>query len=263
MRANEFLTELFQSHSGYEINSVPYGDTVQNGQLKYVFVTDPDDKNEYGRQGEVVIKQIKDANVDLIFVEFNIEGSTDTSGLGDQFKILGAVVKSVNRYCRIYKPKYIVFETEDPKKLSMYKAMVRRQVFPGYQTIVQSLDDYNKLIATDKELTNQIGPRLAGFADEMVMLQRTEGADNIKPPEVKGQYVIYGLNKYRGKVFHRLDAPSQDKALQFAREWIEQNSKRLGERWGLDRGRHWDLAKDTHGEFAPAPAGQYSVVGQN
>jgi hypothetical protein len=263
MRAKEFLTELFQSHSGYEINSVPYGDTVQNGQLKYVFVTDPDDKNEYGRQGEVVIKQIKDANVDLIFVEFNIEGSTDTSGLGDQFKILGAVVKAVNRYCRIYKPKYIVFETEDPKKLGMYKSMVRRQVFPGYQTIVQSLDDYNKLIATDKELTKQIGPRLAGFADEMVMLQRTEGADNIKPPEVKGQYVIYGLNKYRGKVFHRLDAPSDGKALQFAREWIEQNSARLGERWGLDRGRHWDLAKDPHGEFAPAPEGQYSVVGQN
>jgi len=263
MRAKEFLTELFQSHSGYEITSVPYGDTVQNGQLKYVFTTDPDDKNEYGRQGEVVIKQIKDANVDLIFVEFNIEGSTDTSGLGDQFKILGAVVKAVNRYCRIYKPKYIVFETEDPKKLSMYKAMVRRQVFPGYQTIVQSLDDYNKLIATDKELTKQIGPRLAGFADEMVMLKRTEGADNIKSPEVKGQYVIYGLNKYRGKVFHRLDAPSDGKALQFAREWIEQNSARLGERWGLDKGRHWDLAKDPHGEFAPAPEGQYSVVGQN
>jgi len=259
MRAKEFLTELFQRHSGYDIISVPYGDQVQNGQIRYVFNTDPDDQNEYGRHGSVRIQQ-SEKNQDVIFVEFNIEGSTDTTGLGDQFKILGAVVKAVNRYCRLYRPRYIVFETEDPKKLSMYKAMVRRQVFPGYQTVVQSQDDYNKLVTTNKDLAGQIGPKLAGFADEVVILQRTADADTQKPPEVKGQYAIYGLNKYRGKVFHRLDAPSDSKALQYARDLIEQNSARLGERWGLDRGRHWDLAKDPYGEFAPAPEGEIGTA---
>ena len=249
------LNELFTSYGGYELHHNP-----RNADRGYIYSFNTKDK----RDGEIIIKpkHLKQGVDSIVFVEFNIDGSTDTSGKGDAIMIFSTVLKAVNGFAREYKPQYIVFETEDPEKLKLYRRLVK--YFVGYKPV-----DWIK----DTVLNRQIGPELSGFAEEAIVLQRQDNADSIKTQSPsQGLYVIYGRGKYAGQVWHRFDLDStvtpvgrytrEDQAEKFADEWVEKNGKRLGN-WNMNYPYDWYLAKDPSGlEFGPAPAGQYSQVSQ-
>ena len=249
------LNELFTSYGGYELHHNP-----RNADRGYIYSFNTKDK----RDGEIIIKpkHLKQGVDSIVFVEFNIDGSTDTSGKGDAVMIFSTVLKAVNGFAREYKPQYIVFETEDPEKLKLYRRLVK--YFVGYKPV-----DWIK----DTVLNRQIGPELSGFAEEAIVLQRQDNADSIKTQSPsQGLYVIYGRGKYAGQVWHRFDLDStvtpvgrytrEDQAEKFADEWVEKNGKRLGN-WNMNYPYDWYLAKDPSGlEFGPAPAGQYSQVSQ-
>jgi hypothetical protein len=249
------LNELFTSYGGYELHHNP-----RNADRGYIYSFDTKDK----RDGEIIIKpkHLKQGVDSIVFVEFNIDGSTDTSGKGDAIMIFSTVLKAVNGFAREYKPQYIVFETEDPEKLKLYRRLVK--YFVGYKPV-----DWTK----DTVLNRQIGPELSGFAEEAIVLQRQDNADSIKTQSPsQGLYVIYGRGKYAGQVWHRFDLDStvtpvgrytrEDQAEKFADEWVEKNGKRLGNQ-NMNYPYDWYLAKDPSGlEFGPAPAGQYSQVSQ-
>ena len=249
------LNELFTSYGGYELHHNP-----RNADRGYIYSFDTKDK----RDGEIIIKpkRLKQGVDSIVFVEFNIDGSTDTSGKGDAIMIFSTVLKAVNGFAREYKPQYIVFETEDPEKLKLYRRLVK--YFVGYKPV-----DWTK----DTVLNRQIGPELSGFAEEAIVLQRQDNADSIKTQSPsQGLYVIYGRGKYAGQVWHRFDLDStvtpvgrytrEDQAEKFADEWVEKNGKRLGNQ-NMNYPYDWYLAKDPSGlEFGPAPAGQYSQVSQ-
>ena len=249
------LNELFTSYGGYELHHNP-----RNTDRGYIYSFDTKDK----RDGEIIIKpkHLKQGLDSVVFVEFNIDGSTDTSGKGDAIMIFSTVLKAVNGFAREHKPQYIVFETEDPEKLKLYRRLVK--YFVGYKPV-----DWAK----DKVLNRQIGPELSGFAEEAIVLQRQDNADSIKTQSpAQGLYVIYGRGKYAGQVWHRFDLDAtvttvgrytrDGQAEKFAEEWVEKNGKRLGN-WNMNYQSDWNLAKDPSGlEFGPAPAGQYSQVSQ-
>lgn len=249
------LNELFTSYGGYELHHNP-----RNTDRGYIYYFNTKDK----RDGEIIIKpkHLKQGVDSVVFVEFNIDGSTDTSGKGDAIMIFSTVLKAANSFAREHKPQYIVFETEDPEKLKLYQRLVK--YFVGYKPV-----DWTK----DNVLNRQIGPELSGFADEAIVLQRQDNADSIKPQSpAQGLYVIYGRGKYAGQVWHRFDLDStvtpvgrytrDGQAEKFAEEWVEKNGKRLGNQ-NMNYLYDWNLAKDPSGlEFGPAPAGQYSQVSQ-
>ena len=249
------LNELFTSYGGYELHhNTNYTDRG------YIYSFDTKDK----RDGEIIIKpkHLKQGVDSIVFVEFNIDGSTDTSGKGDAIMIFSTVLKAVNGFTRKHNPQYIVFETEDPEKLKLYRRLVK--YFVGYKPV-----DWTK----DNVLNRQIGPELSGFAEEAIVLQRQDNADSIKTQSPsQGLYVIYGRGKYAGQVWHRFDLDStvtpvgrftrEDQAEKFADEWVEKNGKRLGNQ-NMNYPYDWYLGKDPSGlEFGPAPAGQYSQVSQ-
>jgi hypothetical protein len=255
MRITEIITELFTSYGGYELHHNPF-QVEKTGMYTYRF----DTRDE--REGEILIKpkHLFQGVDSIVFVEFLIDGSTDTSGKGDAVMIFSTVLKAVNSFARQHQPQYIVFETEDPEKLRLYRRLVK--YFTGYQPI-----DWVK----DPVLSRQIGPELSGFAEEAIVLQRQANANKVqKHKPAQGQYVIYGRGQFQGQVWHRFDLDPSAKyldeksrnreALAYASEWVNDNESRLGKSW-LNYPTDWNMAKDPSGlDFAPAPPGQYALV---
>ena len=151
MRATEFLTELWDNPYPF-IN--PYHQPDGSG---YYFQTSD------GRSGKVEMDHfsLKAAswftNVEPntwqgVYIKFSVEGGTRTSGKGDEIKIFSTVITAARDYFKNHNPDFVVFESDDYKKLGVYRRLVKMLTgytpYPGWKDDVLINEDiYDILVA--------------------------------------------------------------------------------------------------------------------
>jgi hypothetical protein len=149
IKDNEFITELWDKPYAF-IN--PYSQDEGSG---YSFQTSD------GRSGKVEMDHfsLKAAswfrNLDPdswqgVSIEFTIQGGTMTSGQRDEIRIFSTVIAAAKDYFKNHNPDFVVFETDDHKKLGVYRRLIKMLTsytpYPGWKDDALINDDiYNIL----------------------------------------------------------------------------------------------------------------------
>ena len=136
MKDNEFITELWDKPYAF-IN--PYSQDEGSG---YSFQTSD------GRSGKVEMDHfsLKAAswfrNLDPdswqgVSIKFTIQGGTMTSGQRDEIRIFSTVIAAATDYFKNHNPDFVVFETDDHKKLGVYRRLIKMLTgytpYPGWK----------------------------------------------------------------------------------------------------------------------------------
>lgn len=124
MRATEFITELFDPKSGFEIE---WDDTFGPEEMH---------ANAYDRQGRTInISFVPIGNT--VEIEFARGGSMDLTGKGDAPQVLTTVINAIKTYVTtMNSPKYIVFSAKEASRFNLYQAMVQRMASSLGYTLV-------------------------------------------------------------------------------------------------------------------------------
>ena len=117
MRASEFLTELFEPKTAFEITWDDYFGP------KEIHAT------AYDRQGREIDISFVPINNDTVEVEFMRGGSHDITGAGDAPQVLGTVLEAIKTYLtKYYRAPYVVFSSSknEESRSSVYQALINR-----------------------------------------------------------------------------------------------------------------------------------------
>jgi hypothetical protein len=158
MRARDFLQELwtrpYPLYKNYE---------GEDGVFLYFKTND-------GRRGEVFFEEglmgnSDESSLDYVYIQFLIDGEQKTSGRGDAIAIFSTVVEACKKYFSRKRPKVVVFESDDLKKLALYQRIA--QELPGYKLYPQ----WTK----DETISDEIHDLLAdGDAGAAVVMVRSD-----------------------------------------------------------------------------------------
>ncbi len=131
MRANEFLTELFDS--GYKLQ---WDDEFGPKEIH---------ARAYDRQGQYIDIKFIPVRDNVTDIEFSKMDNYEETGQGDEVAIFSTVLNAINRYLRDYQPKIIVFSgkggRDNVSRANLYQKLINRFAKQyGYQQF-----DLNKL----------------------------------------------------------------------------------------------------------------------
>jgi hypothetical protein len=116
MRANEFLTELMDYKSAYELD-------FDKGFDDSLYATAHDDD---GRVIDITITQ-GHGRKDNAEIEFSRGGSLELTGKGDAEKVFATVLTAIDYYLEVIaQPKYLAFQAKEPSRVRFYDALVKR-----------------------------------------------------------------------------------------------------------------------------------------
>jgi hypothetical protein len=116
MRANEFLVELMDYKSAYELD-------FDKGFDDSLYATAHDDD---GRVIDITITQ-GHGRKDSAEIEFSRGGSLELTGKGDAEKVFATVLTAIDYYLEVIaKPKYLAFQAKEPSRVKFYDALVKR-----------------------------------------------------------------------------------------------------------------------------------------
>lgn len=120
MRAKEFLTELWTR---------PYDLTIDNQygrRIQYLFTTSD------GRPGKINFDDTNILEYSGVVIHFYIDGYHGTSGRGDAIAIFSTVIAACRDWFSRHSPDFVVFESDDQKKLQLY-ARIADALLKRYQ----------------------------------------------------------------------------------------------------------------------------------
>jgi len=116
MRANEFLTELFDS--GYKLQ---WDDEFGPKEIH---------ARAYDRQGQYIDIKFIPVRDNVTDIEFSKMDNYDETGQGDEVAIFSTVLNAINRYLRDYQPKIIVFSgkggRDNVSRANLYQKLINR-----------------------------------------------------------------------------------------------------------------------------------------
>ena len=123
MRAQDFLTELFEPGTAFQLEwDGEFGPAEMHATA-------------YDRQGRTIsIDFIPINEAGAVEIEFTRGGSYDLTGRGDAPQVMGTVLEAIRQYLTQYnQPPYIVFSAKEASRGSVYGKMVARLARPlGY-----------------------------------------------------------------------------------------------------------------------------------
>ena len=119
MRAKDFLTELWTKP--YELTQKKWG-----GRIEYLFTTSD------GRAGTINFDDTSILEYSGVVIHFYIDGYHGTSGRGDAIAIFSTVIAACKDWFSRHSPDFVVFESDDQKKLQLY-ARIADALMKQYQ----------------------------------------------------------------------------------------------------------------------------------
>lgn len=127
MRAAEFLSELFQPETGFELE---WDDSFAPSELH---------ANAYDRQGRTINISFVPfhTELDTVDIEFTRGGSHDITGRGDAERVFATVLNAIKAYLsRYHRPLFILFSGKEDSRFKLYHRMVARYAGQfGYQVV--------------------------------------------------------------------------------------------------------------------------------
>lgn len=114
MRSKEFITELFDRNSRFEVEYEKQGESLY--------------ATAYDRQGkELKITMGPGGIPGAVDIDFERGGSFELTGEGDAERVLGTVIGVIEHYfATIGKPEYIIFHSKGSSRTSLYQALITR-----------------------------------------------------------------------------------------------------------------------------------------
>ena len=127
MRANEFLTELFDLQTAFELE---WDDSFAPEEYHAL---------AYDRQGRTINISFVPIGADAVDIEFTRGGSHDVTGRGDAERVFATVIKAIATYLEEYRqPSYVLFSGKETSRNKLYQSLVVRYAAGfGYEVTSQ------------------------------------------------------------------------------------------------------------------------------
>lgn len=127
MRANEFLTELFDPRTSFDLE---WDDSFAPEEYHAL---------AYDRQGRTINIGFVPIGADAVDIEFTRGGSHDITGRGDAERVFATVINAITTYLKNYRqPSYILFSGKETSRNKLYQRLVVRYAAGfGYQVTSQ------------------------------------------------------------------------------------------------------------------------------
>lgn len=128
MRAHEFITEVFEPKTAFELE---WDESFAPDELHALALD---------RQGRTINISFVPISGDAVDIEFTRGGSHDITGRGDAERVFGTVLQAIQIYLARYRqPDFVLFSGKETSRNKLYLRLVARYAARfGYQVIAQN-----------------------------------------------------------------------------------------------------------------------------
>ncbi|MFY8212219.1 MAG: hypothetical protein ACOVLB_06125, partial [Candidatus Nanopelagicus sp.] len=123
MRANEFITELFEPETALPLEWSTQIRPMPNG-FEPRPVTIAQHIDEEGKA--LTINFYPYADNKIVEIRFDYEGSMQLTGGGNAIQRFATVIDAINKYIEAQQPEWISFSASAPKLANLYKRIINR-----------------------------------------------------------------------------------------------------------------------------------------
>lgn len=157
MRANEFLTELFNPKDSLRLRwDNTFGPVERHAQARF-------DDNWLD-----ISFVPSGGNAEIVEIAFAKNDRWDLTGEGDEYKVFSTVIQAIREYLMSYQPKIIYFSSKGKSRTRLYQSLINRLAQShGYKQF-----DINKLSQAARE-------RIGLLGSDILVLRKSYDQQNV------------------------------------------------------------------------------------